>query len=395
VPRATTTEASIANVIDDPRPKNASAERRPQVILCGPFPESNSIGGYARYNGLVSASFLNDRFGIERLPLTVPGDGGFLRRMAVDLRQTRRRLRECPAAIFHLTAQYQLGTYREYAIYREAKRQRRSFVYDIRAGTFIECYEAPNARLRRRLLREMLEGADAVTAQGRSYVRWLEAQLGLEATWIPNLVSARQRGVYPTAPLERPASGDPIRLVYAGRLVPTKGLEETIEACGDLEKGGIVAELHAAGPGAASYRDTLERDASRTLARSRLIFHGALDHDRLLRLLATCHVFVFPTRWIGEGHPNAINEAMQVGLPIVATRHGFIEDVVTPDCGVLLPAPDGRLVAHAIADLTADWDRLRSCGAAAQQRVYRAFSDEVVLGRLAEVYERLLRQRGS
>ena len=38
-----------------------------------------------------------------------------------------------------------------------------------------------------------------------------------------------------------------MRLVYSGRLVPGKGLAESITACADLKRLGFAVELHLAG----------------------------------------------------------------------------------------------------------------------------------------------------
>lgn len=347
------------------------------------------VGGYARCNDLTATSFLAARFGIERLPVTVPGEGSFVARMWRDVRRTRRCLRDCAAPIVHLTLQYYRGTYREYAIYRMAKRHGRRFVLDIRAGCFVDCYDEPRARLRRRLLREMILGADAITVEGRAYIGWLSGRFGRESTYFPNFVQSAHREVYPSAPLEEPV-GSPVRLVYSGRLVPGKGLAESIAACAALERRGRSVELHLAGPAEHAYDDELRAEARRRGVSERVIFHGRLDHDGVLRLLASSHVFLFPSTWWGEGHSNAVNEAMQVGLPIVTTRHGFLGDVVTSECGQLLARVGADTIGRAVEHLCGDWPRLRAAGQAARERVYREFSDVAALERLAEVYERLL-----
>jgi len=346
------------------------------------------VGGYARANELTATSFLADEFGIQRLSITVPGEGGYLQRMWTDLHRTRACLRATRAPIFHLTSQYQRGTYREWAQFWIARQARRKFVLDIRAGNFVESY-ASN-RFQRPLLRDMLQRAAAVTVEGRPYIDWIEREFDREAVWFPNFVQMRHRARYPRAPLERPAAGEPFRIAYSGRLVSGKGLEELVEACGQLRReSGLALQLELAGPAEGGYDVPLRRLASQTQPGS-VVFHGKLEHDALLRLLASAHVFAFPTRWSGEGHSNAVNEAMQVGLPVVTTNQGFLPDVVTPACGVRIHHLTPTSLAEALKKLLGDWERLRACGEAAHQRVYREFSDEVVLRRLAELYRGLL-----
>jgi glycosyltransferase involved in cell wall biosynthesis len=364
--------------------------RRPAVILCGPFPDPRIMGGYARCNELIATSFLDERFGIHRLAITLPGQGGPLRRMREDARRTLRCLREVDAPIFHLTSQYVLGTYREYAQYLLARRFGRAFLLDIRAGSFVESFERPGALLERPLLRSMIRGAAAITVEGKRYVDWIAREFDREAVWFPNFVPKQQATTTKRAPLEPPPPGEPIRVAYSGRIVPGKGLEELIEAAGILRDEGIDLEIHVLGPDNSGHGGLLRDLARKRLRPERLVFHGLLDHRSVLANLASCHLFAFPSRWPGEGHSNAVNEAMQVGLPVVTSRQGFLGDVVTAECGEVLDDPTPAAIGRAIAGLAADWSRLRRCGEAAHRRVVSEFSDETALGRLAGVYERLL-----
>jgi glycosyltransferase involved in cell wall biosynthesis len=359
------------------------------VILCGPFLVEGVIGGYGRCNELTASSPYLEAIGIQRLPITVPGDGSYVRRMAVDLERTWRCLRDVPAPIFHLTAQYHWGTYREYLQYRMARRAGRRFVYDIRAGNFKKAFDGSTIPLERRMLREMLFGADAITVEGRRELGWIADSLGREAVYFPNIVQLKHRDDHPRAALEPRRVGERLRLVYSGRLAPEKGLEELLNACAMLESRGIEVMLNLLGSGDAGYEERLRRLATENLPSDRVVFKGVLDHQALLAFLATQHIFTFPTRWDGEGHSNALNEAMQIGLPIVTTQQGFLGDVVTAECGAVLPSPVPDALARVIAELQSDWERLRACGAAAHERVYREFSDATVFPRLVRLYESL------
>lgn len=361
----------------------------PKVLLCGPFPGEGMVGGYARANELLATSDLARRIGIERLPVTLPHEGGLTSRLARDIRRARLAVCRPGIRILHLTAQYQTGTYREWLQYRIAKRAGLRFLLDIRAGCFVEAYEDSRRPLQRRLWSEILRGADAITVEGRRDAAWLARRFGVEATWFPNFVRSDEQERRAAATLAPPAPGGPLVLVYAGQLRPEKGLAELVAACARLEARGTTVRLDLAGVGSPGFRSELEL-AARELARSRVRFLGRLEHGALLDALRAAHVFVFPSRWPCEGHSNAVNEAMQMGLPVVATRQGFSEDVVTPECGRLVDAPEPEALAHAIAELASDWEALRSCGLRARERVYSEFGDRVVLARLESVYRSLL-----
>ena len=52
-------------------------------------------------------------------------------------------------------------------------------------------------------------------------------------------------------------------------------------------------------------------------------------------------VFVFPTKWAGEGFAGALIDAMALGKPIIATRHNMNEQIVDEGKnGLLFPPGD-------------------------------------------------------
>lgn len=367
----------------------AVAEQPARVVLCGPFPGPAAVGGYARVNELIASSALGRRIGLVRLPITLPIDGTLPARLVEDARRARAAVRRPGVRILHVTAQYQTGTYREWLQYRIARRAGVAFLFDIRAGCFVDCYEDPASPVQRLLLADVLRGADAITVEGRSDAAWIAHHFGRQAVWFPNFVRAEDRSRLTPAALVRPAAGEPLRLVYSGALRPEKGLAELLGACALLRERGHDVSLTLAGIGDTSFVDELRARGER-LGAGRLRLLGRLDHETLLAALAQAHVFVFPSRWRGEGHSNAINEAMQMGLPIVATRQGFTADVVGPACGRIVDAPAPRVLADAVQDLAADWNALVACGRAAHARVYTEFSDTIALARLEAVYQSLL-----
>lgn len=361
----------------------------PQVILCGPFPESGKIGGYARCNDLIASSFLNDEFGIVRLPISAPGRHGLVRRMVSDLADAAQCLRRHAAPVFHITAQYYRSTPREWALFRMAKLAGKKVLYDIRAGVFVWDYEHPQAPVHRWMLRDMLHHADALTVEGKTYLPWLKTHFGRDAVWVPNFVRADDCARIQPAALQQPAAGQPCEIVYAGRLVGNKGIEEAIAACGQLLGEGIAVRLNLVGGGEPDEEARIRALAAQ-LPEGAVVFHGMLDHGGVLAVLARCHVFSFASTWYGEGHANAINEAMQSGLAIISTRQGFLGDVVTADCGVVLDEASGTAVAAALRALISDWPRLQAAGAAARERVLSHYVDRVVLRELGDVYASLI-----
>lgn len=106
-------------------------------------------------------------------------------------------------------------------------------------------------------------------------------------------------------------------------------------------------------------------------------------------LLDAADVFVLPSRC--EGMPLAAIEAMEAGLPVVATQViGTDEVVVDGVTGTLVPSGDPRALGQAIGDLLADPARRLAYGAAGRRRYLKCFTAERMVDRTRAVYDALL-----
>ena len=79
-------------------------------------------------------------------------------------------------------------------------------------------------------------------------------------------------------------------------------------------------------------------------------------------------------------------EAMATGLPVIATRSGGPEEIVTPDTGILIDCGDSEALLRAMSEVR----RRRFDPAAIRETVRRRFGYPVIANRLCAVYERLL-----
>ena len=177
--------------------------------------------------------------------------------------------------------------------------------------------------------------------------------------------------------------GDTVRIGTLGRLHRVKGYDVLIEALALLDPA-TPYELLIAGDGT-------ERDALEALALARSVttvrFVGyATDPSAFL---ASCHLYVQPSR--SEGLCVAAHEAMQAGLPVIASAVGELPDsIVDGVTGALVPADDPVALAGALSTCLADPAALARMGQAARARVLDRFgpdrfaeSGRAILDRLA------------
>lgn len=122
----------------------------------------------------------------------------------------------------------------------------------------------------------------------------------------------------------------PVRLLYAGRLDPAKGLGEIVETLAALVREGRDLVLDLVGwpyAGSRIVEELLER-AKRGGVADRVLYHGgATLGPELFEHYRNADVYIIASQW-SEGFPRTIWEAMAHSVPVVATRVGSIPHFV-------------------------------------------------------------------
>lgn len=164
-------------------------------------------------------------------------------------------------------------------------------------------------------------------------------------------------------------------LLYAGQLVPLKGVHVLIDAFAQVHSALPAAHLHLIGrPDSADYTTQLQQQVVRLGLQDRVTFVGGLDQAQLARRLAAARGLILPS--FSEGMPRVLVEAMSVGTPVIATRVGGVPDLVqTGRNGWLIEGRDTAALAGALRELltSADVDTL---GANARADVIALFSTQ-------------------
>jgi D-inositol-3-phosphate glycosyltransferase len=169
-------------------------------------------------------------------------------------------------------------------------------------------------------------------------------------------------------------------VLYAGRLIPWKGVQYAITALKEVPG----AVLLVAGEG--HCRTALEEQVRQEGLDERVRFLGPIPHEELPRFLAVSDVLV-ATSFASETFGIALVEAQASGVPVVASRFGGFAEVVQEGVtGLLVPPQDSQALAEALRGLLADPERRRAMGEAGPQWVRERFHWERVAERVLEVY---------
>jgi glycosyltransferase involved in cell wall biosynthesis len=242
---------------------------------------------------------------------------------------------------------------------------------------------------KRRALHHAIEPVDRLIAVSEGQRRTYE-RIGVPRerfTVVPNGVAPRSAP--PGRAAARAALGlDPDQPVVltVGRLTHMKGQWHLIDAVPRLL--ACIPTLAVVLIGTGPLRPELERRAVERGVARHVCFAGPRPDAR--QLLDAADVFVLPSRH--EGMPLAAIEAMEAGLPVVATRVVGTEEVVVDGVtGALVRRDDPAALAAAIGALLADPERRRAQGAAGRRRYRSCFTRERMAADTAAVYEDALR----
>jgi glycosyltransferase involved in cell wall biosynthesis len=108
------------------------------------------------------------------------------------------------------------------------------------------------------------------------------------------------------------------------------------------------------------------------------------------RILKSLDLFVFPS-YTHEAAPQGILQAMAMGIPVVSTFVGGIEDVVTNgQTGILVPPADARALSEAILRVYQNRGESEEMARRAKEMVWKNYSFSRTIERTEEVYKSLL-----
>ena len=175
---------------------------------------------------------------------------------------------------------------------------------------------------------------------------------------------------------------DGLTVLYAGRLVPHKGVGDLLEAM-----AGLDAQLLVVGDG--SSRADLEARARELGVRA--TFTGFVDHGEVPAHYAAADIVCYPSLYEPLG--NVVLEAMAAGRPIVATDAGGLGEVYEPGTGALVPPGDVAALRDALSLLVEDGGARRAAGAKGLETAPRYGWDRVA-STTAQVCHRVLEARG-
>ncbi len=125
-----------------------------------------------------------------------------------------------------------------------------------------------------------------------------------------------------------------------------------------------------------------------------------MPHDAVIRQYQQADLFVLGCEIAANGDrdgiPNVCVESMAMGVPVVATRISAIPELVeNGKTGLLVDPGNPEALADAMIQALTDADLRQEMIAAARDRVIRDFNNRNLIGDLAVLYTRALRENSA
>ena len=226
-------------------------------------------------------------------------------------------------------------------------------------------------------------------------VEWSPYGTTLEGASLPLASAADAASATPSSggTPQRPephAINNKFKILFVGRHIERKGICYLIEAAKYLPRDKF--EIRIVGVG--DLTEQLKQQAAAVNDGAEIIFTGKLSPEDLANEYKTANVFTLPAivdhKGDTEGLGVVLIEAMELGLPIVASNVGGIPDVVVDgESGILVPEKDPAALADAFKRLEADPTLIQKLLAGARKRIEKCFTWDGIIERQVEVYKRL------
>jgi glycosyltransferase involved in cell wall biosynthesis len=179
-----------------------------------------------------------------------------------------------------------------------------------------------------------------------------------------------------------PPEGDRM-LVFAGRLIPIKGVRALIEAWRQVSGSGV--RLVIAGDG--ELRPEVEALVAEC---GDVSFVGWVDEDEVTELYRNAEAVLVPSEWY-EGLPLVILRSLSVGTPVITSDlENFAEDVIADRVGETFPVGNASALRDVLRRVIDDPSHLREMRGRARASYETRYSPTVDVQRLEAVYAELI-----
>jgi colanic acid/amylovoran biosynthesis glycosyltransferase len=209
----------------------------------------------------------------------------------------------------------------------------------------------------------------------------------------PEKIAVRHLGIDPAGipfRTRHDAGEAAIEILVSASLRPKKGVLAAVNAFAAVAAAFPRARLRILGDG--PQRRRIEQAIRHHRLGDRIVMEGYVSYERHLAALAEAHIFMAPSRTAPDGDseggaPVALIEAQAAGLPVLATQHADIPEVVAAGrSGLLSPEFDDGALTRNLEWLLANPQQWAPMGSAGRRRIETEFDAHRLAQQSAALY---------
>ena len=276
------------------------------------------------------------------------------------------------------------------------------------------------------LLKFAIGQAQAVLANSSFTANKIKALRNVDVEWSPygtTLESGSPADGNATAAIvPHPVDGK-FKILFVGRHIERKGIRYLIEAAKYLPRDQFEIRIVGVGDlteklkeqaksvilerpqGAIESMDPIapsefqgDKPTGTLQQPAEIIFTGKLSPEDLANEYRTANVFTLPAIVDSKGDTEGLGvvliEAMELGLPVVASNVGGIPDVVVDGkSGILVPEKNPEALADAYKRLATEPELVKQLLAGAQKRIAECFTWDGIVERQIDSYKKIIHKR--
>jgi glycosyltransferase involved in cell wall biosynthesis len=188
-------------------------------------------------------------------------------------------------------------------------------------------------------------------------------------------------------------AGD-LRLLYAGRLSPDKGVHTILEALTRLHQTDqdVPVRLSLYGKGTPEYETDLRKQVLDSGIEQWVEFKGLVPREQMPSVFAQHEALLFPSIW-PEPLARILQEAMACELVVIGTATGGSNEILLDgENGLIFDAGDSAMLAEKIKLIVSDHSLRQKLAKAARKTVEERFSLDRMVVEIEECFEKILSQ---
>ncbi len=359
-----------------------------RVLLCSPL--SGMVGGISLWTEHVCNYFKdNPQVALTLLDTArkhnIYPDTPYLERIYKGVKEYRiifsainKKLKSQKFDVVHLVSSASFSLLKDYFIIKSSRKKNVPCVIHFHFGRIPELFLKKNWEYR--LLMLVISIADHVVLLDLPSYKVLLANGFTNVSLLPNPLSPVVDEIMVKHHFIERA---PRKILFAGNVIPTKGIFELIEACNEIDNievqilGAVTDDVH--GRINQSIRDF-----------NKFSIGGVKNHETIIKEMLSSRIFVLPS--YTEGFPNVILESMAAGCAIISTDVGAIPQMLAMDssesCGIIVKPKDVLELRKAIMKLLNNEPIADELSLNAKKRVHQEYSIGKIMQDLIVIWKK-------